>query len=287
MRQLKITPSITNRDSHSLDQYLNDISKIGMVTADEEVILTQKIRQGDQAALRQLTCANLRFVVSVSKKFQNQGLSLNDLISEGNLGLIKAAHRFDETKGFKFISYAVWWIRQGILQAIAEQSRVVRLPLNQIGSVSMLHKTFAKLEQTYEREPSIEELAEAMEKTADNVADVMSKSGRAVSLDAPFGEESENSLLETIASGEKNTDHLLMQESLSVTIKDALAGLSERERSILMLFYGIGYSQAHTLEEIGIRYGLTRERVRQLKDKAILRLRHHNRKQEWFKFLES
>lgn len=287
MRQLKITPSITNRDSHSLDQYLNDISKIGMVTADEEVILTQKIRQGDQAALRQLTCANLRFVVSVSKKFQNQGLSLNDLISEGNLGLIKAAHRFDETKGFKFISYAVWWIRQGILQAIAEQSRVVRLPLNQIGSVSMLHKTFAKLEQTYEREPSIEELAEAMEKTADNVADVMSKSSRAVSLDAPFGEESENSLLETIASGEKNTDHLLMQESLSVTIKDALAGLSERERSILMLFYGIGYSQAHTLEEIGIRYGLTRERVRQLKDKAILRLRHHNRKQEWFKFLES
>lgn len=287
MRQLKITPSITNRDSHSLDQYLNDISKIGMVTADEEVILTQKIRQGDQAALRQLTCANLRFVVSVSKKFQNQGLSLNDLISEGNLGLIKAAHRFDETKGFKFISYAVWWIRQGILQAIAEQSRVVRLPLNQIGSVSMLHKTFAKLEQTYEREPSIEELAEAMEKTADNVADVMSKSGRAVSLDAPFGEESENSLLETIASGEKNTDHLLMQESLSVTIKDALAGLSERERSILMLFYGISYSQAHTLEEIGIRYGLTRERVRQLKDKAILRLRHHNRKQEWFKFLES
>src|ERR1700744_54604 len=178
MRQLKISPSITNRDSHALDQYLNDISKIGMVTPDEEVRLTQLIREGDQAALHKLTRANLRFVVSVSKKFQNQGLSLNDLISEGNLGLIKAAHRFDETKGFKFISYAVWWIRQGILAAIADQSRTVRLPLHQIGSISQVHKTFSRLEQEYEREPTVEELADAMEKTAENVADIMSKSGR-------------------------------------------------------------------------------------------------------------
>jgi RNA polymerase primary sigma factor len=285
MRQLKITPSITNRDSQSLDQYLNDIGKIGMVTADEEVRLTQLIRNGDQEALHKLTRANLRFVVSVSKKFQNQGLSLGDLISEGNLGLIKAAQRFDETKGFKFISYAVWWIRQGILQAIAEQSRMVRLPLNQIGTLSQLHKTFSKLEQEYEREPSVEELAEAMEKTIDSIADIISKSGRAVSLDAPLGDEGESSLMDLIASGGRTTDDALLQESLSVTVRSALIGLPERERAILMLFYGIGHSQSYTLEEIGSRYGLTRERVRQLKDKALAQLRHHGRKQELFKFL--
>ncbi|MDO3627784.1 RNA polymerase sigma factor RpoD/SigA [Mucilaginibacter sp. BT774] len=285
MRQLKITPSITNRDSRSLDQYLNDISKIHMVTADEEVMLTRLIRAGDQAALHKLTRANLRFVVSVSKKFQNQGLPLNDLISEGNLGLIKAAHRFDETKGFKFISYAVWWIRQGILQAIAEQSRMVRLPLNQIGSLSKVYRTFSKLEQEYEREPSVEELAEAMERTVDSVADVMSKSGRAISLDAPFGDESENSLLDVMASGERTTDHKLLEESLSVTLRNALSNLPDRERAILMLYYGVGYPQAYSLEEIGSRYRLTRERVRQLKDKAIVHLRRNNRNKELFKFL--
>lgn len=287
MRQLKITPSITNRDSHSLDQYLNDISKINMVTPDEEVRLTQLIRAGDQEALHKLTRANLRFVVSVSKKFQNQGLSLNDLISEGNLGLIKAAHRFDETKGFKFISYAVWWIRQGILQAIAEQSRIVRLPLNQIGALSNLHKTFARLEQEYEREPSVEELAEAMEKTADNVADVMSKSGRSLSLDAPFGEDSENSLLDTLSSDARTTDDALMKESLSVTISSALLALPERERSILVLFYGIGLAQSCTLEEIALRYALTRERVRQLRDKALQHLRRHAKQNELLKYLET
>lgn len=287
MRQLKITPSITNRDSHSLDQYLNDISKIGMVTPDEEVTLTRLIREGDLSALHKLTQANLRFVVSVAKKFQNQGLSLVDLISEGNLGLIKAAHRFDETKGFKFISYAVWWIRQGILAAIAEQSRMVRLPLNQIGSLSQLHKASAKLEQQFEREPSIEELAEALEKTAESVADVMSKSGRQVSLDAPFATGEENSLLDVLASGERTTDDLLMRESLSVTVRDALMKLSEREQSILVLFYGIGQPHPSTLEDIGTRLGLTRERVRQLKDKSLAHLRHYARKHELIKFLEA
>ena len=198
MRQLKISPSITNRDSHSLDKYLNEISKIDMITADEEASLTRMIRDGDQAALHRLASANLRFVVSVSKKFQNQGLPLNDLINEGNVGLIKAARRFDETKGFKFISYAVWWIRQGIMQAIAEQSRIVRLPLNQIGSLIKLNRTFAQLEQQFEREPSVEELAEVMESTAHSVADVMSKSGRHVSVDAPFNSEEDNSLLDVL-----------------------------------------------------------------------------------------
>src|ERR1700761_1110724 len=233
MRQLKIPPSITNRDSHSLDQYLNDISKIAMVTPEEEVTLTRLIRGGDEAALHKLTGANLRFVVSVSKKFQNQGLPLNDLISEGNLGLIKAAYRFDETKGFKFISYAVWWIRQGILQAIAEKSRIIRLPLNQIGSISGINKTYSRLEQEFEREPSVEEVAEAMEKTVDRIADVMSISRRTASLDAPFGNESENSLLDTIASGVGTTDNALLKESVSVTIKKVLSTLPERERSVL------------------------------------------------------
>lgn len=286
MRQLKITPTITNRDSRSLDQYLSDISKIGMVTPDEEVTLTRLIREGDQAALHKLTQANLRFVVSVSKKFQNQGLTLNDLISEGNLGLIKAAHRFDETKGFKFISYAVWWIRQSILSAIADQSRMVRLPLNQIGSLSQLNKTFSKLEQELGREPSVDELAEAMEKTVDVVADVMSKSRRQVSLDAPFGDETENSLLDTISSSGETTDHLLLQESLSFTIHDTLKTLPERERSILVLYFGIGQSQPASLEDIGHHFGLTRERVRQLKDKALTYLRKHAKRHDLIRLIE-
>src|ERR1700749_3836913 len=225
MRQLKITKSITNRESQSLEKYLQEIGKVELIGAEDEVKLAMRIRQGDQKAVEKLTKANLRFVVSVAKQYQNQGLSLNDLISEGNLGLIKAAQRFDETKGFKFISYAVWWIRQGILQAIAEQSRIVRLPLNQIGTLSHLHKTFARLEQEYERDPSVEELAEALEKSAESIADVMSKSGRALSLDAPFGEDSENSLLDTLTSGERTTDDALIKESLSATIRDALSAL--------------------------------------------------------------
>ncbi|QKJ30513.1 RNA polymerase sigma factor RpoD/SigA [Mucilaginibacter mali] len=285
MRQLKITPSITNRDSQSLDQYLNDISKIDMITADEEVTLTQLIRDGDQAALHRLTRANLRFVVSVSKKFQNQGLSLNDLISEGNLGLIKAAQRFDETKGFKFISYAVWWIRQGILQAIAEQSRLVRLPLNQISALNRLYRTASRLEQEFEREPSVEELAAAVDRTTESVADIMSKSRRSLSLDASISDETENSLMDILSCDGKATDDQLMKESLSATIDDALIQLPDRERTILMLFFGIGYPQPYTLEEIGTRYQLTRERVRQLKDKALQHLRHYARKHEMFKYL--
>lgn len=287
MRQLKITPSITNRDSQSLDKYLNDISKIGMVTPDEEVTLTRLIREGDEAALHKLTRANLRFVVSVSKKFQNQGLTLTDLISEGNLGLIKAAKRFDETRGFKFISYAVWWIRQGILSAIAEQSRLVRLPLNQIGVLSQINKTFAKLEQEFERDPSVEELAEMMEKDAGSIADVMSKSRRQVSLDAPFGTEDDGSLLDVLVSEERNTDDALMKESLSYTVKDMLKCLTEREGTIIVLLFGIGQSRPSSLEEIGARYNLTRERVRQLKDKALNHLRQHAARHELLKFLEA
>ena len=276
MRQLKISPSITNRDSHSLDKYLNEISKIDMITADEEASLTRMIRDGDQAALHRLASANLRFVVSVSKKFQNQGLPLNDLINEGNVGLIKAARRFDETKGFKFISYAVWWIRQGIMQAIAEQSRIVRLPLNQIGSLIKLNRTFAQLEQQFEREPSVEELAEVMESTAHSIADVMSKSGRHVSVDAPFSSEEDNSLLDVLRSNETETDDALMKESLSQAIRYSLKVLSAREREIITLFYGIGHVHPYSLEEIGVRFSLTRERVRQIKDQALVQLRRHS-----------
>lgn len=286
MRQLKITPSITNRDSHSLDQYLNDISKIDMITPDEEVILTRQIRQGDQAALHKLTRANLRFVVSVSKKFQNQGLSLNDLISEGNLGLIKAASRFDESRGFKFISYAVWWIRQAILVAIAEQSRMVRLPLNQISAFSKLAKASSMLEQVHEREPSVEELAEALEQTADSVADLISISRRQLLLDTPAGVEGENTLLDMLTSSERATDDALITESLSITVQNALSNLPERERTILVLFFGIGQSGSCSLEEIGSRYNLTRERVRQIKDKALAYLRHYSRKQEMIRHME-
>ncbi|MFN5706282.1 MAG: RNA polymerase sigma factor RpoD/SigA [bacterium] len=278
MRQLKITQSITNRESQSLDKYLHEIGKVDLITAEEEVILAQKIREGDQAALERLTKTNLRFVVSVAKQYQNQGLTLGDLINEGNLGLIKAAKRFDETKGFKFISYAVWWIRQSILQAIAEQSRIVRLPLNQVGSLSKISKAFSKLEQEFEREPSPEELAEILETTVDKISDTMSNSGRHVSMDAPFVQGEENTLLDVLENQDTpDTDSMLINESLSEEIKRSLATLTEREREIIVLFFGLGTNHALSLEEIGEKFNLTRERVRQIKDKALQRLRHTSR----------
>jgi RNA polymerase primary sigma factor len=278
MRQLKITQSITNRESQSLDKYLHEIGKVDLITAEEEVILAQKIREGDQAALERLTKTNLRFVVSVAKQYQNQGLTLGDLINEGNLGLIKAAKRFDETKGFKFISYAVWWIRQSILQAIAEQSRIVRLPLNQVGSLSKISKAFSKLEQEFEREPSPEELAILLETTVDKISDTMSNSGRHVSMDAPFVQGEENTLLDVLENRDTpQTDSMLINESLSEEIKRSLATLTEREREIIVLFFGLGTNHALSLEEIGEKFNLTRERVRQIKDKALQRLRHTSR----------
>ena len=278
MRQLKITQSITNRESQSLDKYLHEIGKVDLITAEEEVILAQKIREGDQAALERLTKTNLRFVVSVAKQYQNQGLTLGDLINEGNLGLIKAAKRFDETKGFKFISYAVWWIRQSILQAIAEQSRIVRLPLNQVGSLSKISKAFSKLEQEFEREPSPEELAILLETTVDKISDTMSNSGRHVSMDAPFVQGEENTLLDVLENRDTpQTDSMLINESLSEEIKRSLATLTEREREIIVLIFGLGTNHALSLEEIGEKFNLTRERVRQIKDKALQRLRHTSR----------
>jgi RNA polymerase primary sigma factor len=274
MRQLKITQSITNRESQSLDKYLHEIGKVDLITAEEEVILARKIREGDQAALERLTKTNLRFVVSVAKQYQNQGLTLGDLINEGNLGLIKAAKRFDETKGFKFISYAVWWIRQSILQAIAEQSRIVRLPLNQVGSLSKISKAFSKLEQEYEREPSPEELADILETTVDKISDTLSNSGRHVSMDAPFVQGEENTLLDVLENHEPNTDSSLINESLSEEIKRSLSTLTEREREIIVLFFGLSTNHPLSLEEIGEKFNLTRERVRQIKDKALQRLRH-------------
>lgn len=277
MRQLKITQSITNRESQSLDKYLHEIGKVDLITAEEEVILAQRIREGDQVALEKLTKTNLRFVVSVAKQYQNQGLTLGDLINEGNLGLIKAAKRFDETKGFKFISYAVWWIRQSILQAIAEQSRIVRLPLNQVGSLSKISKAFSKLEQEYEREPSPEELADILETTVDKVSDTLSNSGRHVSMDAPFVQGEENTLLDVLENHDPDTDSTLIDESLSEEIKRSLATLTEREREIIVLFFGLGSNHQLSLEEIGEKFSLTRERVRQIKDKALQRLRHTSR----------
>ncbi|MBC7616329.1 MAG: RNA polymerase sigma factor RpoD/SigA [Pedobacter sp.] len=277
MRQLKITQSITNRESQSLDKYLHEIGKVDLITAEEEVILARKIREGDQAALERLTKTNLRFVVSVAKQYQNQGLTLGDLINEGNLGLIKAAKRFDETKGFKFISYAVWWIRQSILQAIAEQSRIVRLPLNQVGSLSKISKAFSKLEQEFEREPSPEELAEILETTVDKISDTLSNSGRHVSMDAPFVQGEENTLLDVLENHEPNTDSNLINESLSEEIKRSLSTLTEREREIIVLFFGLSTNHPLSLEEIGEKFNLTRERVRQIKDKALQRLRHTSR----------
>lgn len=277
MRQLKITQSITNRESQSLDKYLHEIGKVDLITAEEEVILAQRIREGDQVALEKLTKTNLRFVVSVAKQYQNQGLTLGDLINEGNLGLIKAAKRFDETKGFKFISYAVWWIRQSILQAIAEQSRIVRLPLNQVGSLSKISKAFSRLEQEYEREPSPEELADILETTVDKVSDTLSNSGRHVSMDAPFVQGEENTLLDVLENADPDTDSILIDESLSEEIKRSLATLTEREREIIVLFFGLGTNHQLSLEEIGEKFNLTRERVRQIKDKALQRLRHTSR----------
>lgn len=277
MRQLKITKSITNRESASLDKYLQEIGKEELITVEEEVELAQRIKKGDQAALEKLTRANLRFVVSVAKQYQNQGLSLPDLINEGNLGLIKAAEKFDETRGFKFISYAVWWIRQSILQALAEQSRIVRLPLNQVGSLNKINKAFSKFEQEHERKPSPEELADELELPADKVADTLRVSGRHVSVDAPFVEGEDNSLLDVLPNNDSpNADISLIKESLSREIERALCTLTERESDIVRLFFGIG-CQEMTLEEIGERFGLTRERVRQIKEKAIRRLRHTSR----------
>ncbi|WP_026055146.1 sigma-70 family RNA polymerase sigma factor [Anaerophaga thermohalophila] len=277
MRQLKITKSITNRESASLDKYLQEIGREDLISVEEEVELAQRIKKGDQVALEKLTRANLRFVVSVAKQYQNQGLSLPDLINEGNLGLIKAAEKFDETRGFKFISYAVWWIRQSILQALAEQSRIVRLPLNQVGSLNKINKAYSKFEQEHERKPSPEELADQLELPADKVADTLRVSGRHISVDAPFVEGEDNSLLDVLVNNDSpNADKTLINESLSREIERALATLTERESDIIKLFFGIG-CQEMTLEEIGERFGLTRERVRQIKEKAICRLRHTSR----------
>lgn len=277
MRQLKITKSITNRESASFEKYLQEIGKEKMITVEEEVELAQRIKKGDQAALEKLTKANLRFVVSVAKQYQNKGLSLPDLINEGNLGLIRAGQKFDETRGFKFISYAVWWIRQSIMQAVAEQSRIIRLPLNQIGSLNKINKAFAKFEQVHERKPSPEELGEILDIPAEKVADTLRVSGRHVSVDAPFVDSENNSLLDVLVNNESpKADRALMIESLGKEIKRALATLTERESDIITLFFGIG-CQEMTLEELGERFGLTRERVRQIKEKAIRRLRHTSR----------
>ena len=273
MRQLKITKSITNRESASLDKYLQEIGREELVSPEEEVELAQRIRKGDQVALEKLTQANLRFVVSVAKQYQNQGLSLPDLINEGNLGLIKAAEKFDETRGFKFISYAVWWIRQSILQALAEQSRIVRLPLNQVGALNKINKALSKFEQENERQPSSEELSEMIDVSKDKISDTLRVSGRHVSVDAPFVEGEDNSLLDVLPNDDSpSADRGLVNESLNTEIERALSTLSVREREIVKSFFGIG-CQEMTLEEIGERFGLTRERVRQIKEKAIRRLK--------------
>jgi RNA polymerase primary sigma factor len=277
MRQLKITKSITNRESASLDKYLQEIGREELITVEEEVELAQRIRNGDQEALEKLTRANLRFVVSVAKQYQNQGISLPDLINEGNLGLIKAAEKFDETRGFKFISYAVWWIRQSILQALAEQSRIVRLPLNQVGSLNKINKALSKFEQEHERMPSADELAEYLDIPAEKIADTLRVSGRHVSVDAPFVDGEDNSLLDVLVNPDSpNADNGLVNESLNKEIERALSTLTERERDIIRYFFGIG-CQEMTLEEIGEKFGLTRERVRQIKEKAVRRLRHSAR----------
>lgn len=277
MRQLKITKSITNRESASLDKYLQEIGREELITVEEEVELAQRIRNGDRIALEKLTRANLRFVVSVAKQYQNQGLSLPDLINEGNLGLIKAAEKFDETRGFKFISYAVWWIRQSILQALAEQSRIVRLPLNQVGSLNKINKAFSKFEQENERKPSAEELAEELDIPVDKIADTLKMSGRHISVDAPFVEGEDNCLIDVMVNEDApNADRGLINESLAKEIDRALSTLSERESDIVKKFFGLGVPEM-TLEEIGDEFGLTRERVRQIKEKAIRRLRNNSR----------
>ena len=277
MRQLKITKSITNRESASLDKYLQEIGREPLIPVDEEVELARMIRNGDRAALEKLVRANLRFVVSVAKQYQNQGLSLPDLIDEGNLGLIKAAEKFDETRGFKFISYAVWWIRQSILQALAEQSRIVRLPLNQVGSLNKINKAYQRFEQEHERKPSAEELAELLDIPVDKIADTLKMSGRQVSVDAPFVEGEDNSLIDVMPNEDSpNADFRLINESLSKEIDRALEQLTPREADILRAFFGIGMPEK-TLEEIGIELDLTRERVRQIKEKAIRKLKNSSR----------
>ena len=278
MRQLKITKQVTNRETASLDKYLQEIGKVDLITAYEEVELAQRIKAGDQTALEKLTKANLRFVVSVAKQYQNQGLTLPDLINEGNLGLIKAAKRFDETRGFKFISYAVWWIRQSILQALAEQSRIVRLPLNKIGSINKINKMFAFLEQENERPPSAEEIAKKLDMTVNDVKESMKNSGRHVSMDAPLIEGEDSNLYDVLNSGESpNPDKKLLHESLRIEINRALETLTPREADVVKLYFGLGEHQPMTLEEIGETFDLTRERVRQIKEKAIRRLKHTSR----------
>jgi len=277
MRQLKITKSITNRESASLDKYLQEIGREELITIEEEVELAQRIREGDTKALEKLTKANLRFVVSVAKQYQNQGLSLPDLINEGNIGLIKAAQKFDETRGFKFISYAVWWIRQSILQAVAEQSRIVRLPLNQVGSINKIKREFSKFEQEFERQPTNQEIADILDISVEKVAESLDISGHQVSVDAPFQESEDGSLLDVLENkNSPKTDINLLKESLNKEIIRSLSTLTDRESDIICCFYGISTQQL-SLEEIGMKYNLTRERVRQIKEKAIRRLRHSSR----------
>lgn len=278
MRQLKITKSITNRENASLEKYLQEIGREPLITSEEEVTLARRIKMGDQAALERLTKANLRFVVSVAKQYQNQGLSLPDLINEGNLGLIKAVKRFDETRGFKFISYAVWWIRQSIMQSLAEQARIVRLPVNQLGSVNRIKRAFSQLEQQFEREPSHKELGEALEIPEESVAHAMRISGRHISVDAPLGSDDEHNLLDVLENTDSpHADKLLMRESLFHEINRSLSTLTQRESDIVKLFYGIGCVHAFTLEEIADKFELTKERVRQIKEKAIRRLRNNSK----------
>jgi RNA polymerase primary sigma factor len=275
---LKISKQYTNRESQSLDKYLQEIGKVELLSPQEEIDLARRIKKGDQKALEKLTKANLRFVVSVAKQYQNQGLSLGDLINEGNLGLIKAAKRFDETRGFKFISYAVWWIRQSILQALAEQSRIVRLPLNRVGALNKIGKAFSTLEQEYEREPSASELAEELDMSLFEVSDTLKISGRHLSMDAPFAQGEDNRLLDVIQDNRQpSPDSTLMEESLREEVRRALSTLSEREAQVIKLYFGLEQEHSLTLEEIGEKFNLTRERVRQIKEKAIRRLRHASR----------
>ncbi len=278
MRQLKITKQVTNRETASLDKYLQEIGKVDLITAEEEVELARRIKQGDRVALEKLTKANLRFVVSVSKQYQNQGLSLPDLINEGNLGLIKAAQRFDETRGFKFISYAVWWIRQSILQALAEQSRIVRLPLNKIGSINKINKASARLEQSFEREPNSEEIASELEMTETEVKESMRNAGRHVSMDAPLIQDEDNTMYDVLRNEEGTTPETgLLYESLRKEIDRAIQTLTQREADVVKLYFGLNAGHPMTLEEIGEKFDLTRERVRQIKEKAIRRLKHTSR----------
>lgn len=278
MRQLRIAKQITNRESQSLDKYLQEIGKVAMITADEEVILTQRIKEGDQIALEKMVSANLRFVVSVAKQYQNNGLSLGDLINEGNVGLIKAAVRFDETRGFKFISYAVWWIRQSIMQALAEQSRIVRLPLNRVGTLNKVNRTFAQLEQQFQREPSSAELAEALDLAPDEIAETVKMGSRQVSVHAPFVQGEENGLLDVLEDdSEESPDSGLLDDSLRREIQRSLATLTKKESDVIALYFGLNGEAAMSLEEIGYKFNLTRERVRQIKEKGIRSLRHTSR----------